>query len=218
MRSSALKHIRVVFSVLVLLLLSFLFIDFRGIVPEKSFSGTIPLKSINRNESRSRTSTEKTTRICFSADDLMNSYIFILWMFSVARSILPMPIPAAIARCSILAGSSPIIFAPAASRATQSVESRSDFMFDRSSFETPLGPLRIMTLYVMMRNGPRGVSKDDLSNMKSLLLSTDWVALDAAGAKMMGLEPARIEHLAIAAGMGIGKIDLATLNIHRIKM
>lgn len=79
--------------------------------------------------------------------------------------------------------------------------------------------LNIMDAYnVMMRNGPRGVSKDDLSNMKSLLLSTDWVALDAAGAKMMGLEPAKVEHLAIAAGMGIGKIDLATLNIHRIKM
>jgi uncharacterized protein (DUF362 family) len=79
--------------------------------------------------------------------------------------------------------------------------------------------LNIMDAYnVMMRNGPRGVSKDDLSNMKSLLLSTDWVALDAAGAKMMGLEPSKIEHLTIAAGMGIGKIDLATLNIHRIKM
>jgi uncharacterized protein (DUF362 family) len=49
-------------------------------------------------------------------------------------------------------------------------------------------------------------------------LSTDWVAIDAAGAKMMGLDPSRVEHLAIAAGMGIGKIDLATMNIHRIKM
>ena len=79
--------------------------------------------------------------------------------------------------------------------------------------------LNIMDAYnVMMRNGPRGVSKDDLSNMKSLMISTDWVALDAAGAKMMGLEPSKIEHLAIAAGMGIGKIDLTTLNIHRIKM
>jgi uncharacterized protein (DUF362 family) len=79
--------------------------------------------------------------------------------------------------------------------------------------------LNIMDAYnVMMRNGPRGVSKDDLSNMKSLLISTDWVALDAAGAKMMGLEPSKIEHLAIAAEMGIGKIDLTTLNIHRIKM
>lgn len=79
--------------------------------------------------------------------------------------------------------------------------------------------LNIMDAYnVMMRNGPRGVSKDDLSNMKSLLLSTDGVALDAAGAKMMGLEPDKIEHLAIAAAMGVGKIDLTTLNIHRIKM
>jgi uncharacterized protein (DUF362 family) len=79
--------------------------------------------------------------------------------------------------------------------------------------------LHIMDAYnVMMRNGPRGVSINDLSNMKSLMLSTDWVAIDAAGAKMMGLEPARIEHLALAAGMGVGKIDLATMNIHRIKM
>jgi uncharacterized protein (DUF362 family) len=58
----------------------------------------------------------------------------------------------------------------------------------------------------------------DLSNMKSLMLSTDWVAIDAAGAKMMGKEPSSIEHIAIAAGMGIGKMDLAAMNIHRLKM
>src|SRR5665647_3891323 len=46
MRSSALKHIRVVFSVLVLLLLSFLFIDFRGIVPEKLFGPLLYLQFI----------------------------------------------------------------------------------------------------------------------------------------------------------------------------
>jgi len=79
--------------------------------------------------------------------------------------------------------------------------------------------LNIMDAYnVMMRNGPRGVSKEDLSNMKSLMISTDWVAIDAAGAKMMGKEPASIEHIALAAGMGIGKMDLATMNIHRMKM
>jgi len=54
--------------------------------------------------------------------------------------------------------------------------------------------------------------------MKSLLISTDWVAIDAAGAKMLGMEPASIEHIALAAGMGIGKMDLATMNIHRMKM
>jgi uncharacterized protein (DUF362 family) len=79
--------------------------------------------------------------------------------------------------------------------------------------------LNVMDAYnVMMRNGPRGVSKEDLSNMKSLMLSTDWVAIDAAGAKLMGKEPSSIEHIAIAAGMGIGKMDLATMNIHRMKM
>ncbi len=72
--------------------------------------------------------------------------------------------------------------------------------------------------YVMMRNGPRGVSKNDLSFMQSLLLSTDWVAADAAGAKMMGVEPAKIGYISLAAGMGLGKMDLATMNIHRIKM
>lgn len=79
--------------------------------------------------------------------------------------------------------------------------------------------LNIMDAYnVMMRNGPRGVSREDLSNMKSLMISTDWVAIDSAGAKLMGREPASIEHIAIAAEMGIGKIDLATMNIHRMKM
>jgi uncharacterized protein (DUF362 family) len=79
--------------------------------------------------------------------------------------------------------------------------------------------LHIMDAYnVMMRNGPRGVSVADLSNMKSLLISTDWVAIDAAGAKLMGMEPSSVEHIAIAAGMGAGKMDLSSLNIHRMKM
>ncbi len=79
--------------------------------------------------------------------------------------------------------------------------------------------LHIMDAYnVMMRNGPRGVSVADLTNMKSLMISTDWVALDAAGAKMMGKEPSTIEHVALAAGMGSGKIDLTAMNIHRMKM
>ncbi len=79
--------------------------------------------------------------------------------------------------------------------------------------------LNIMDAYnVMMRNGPRGVSVGDLSNMKSLMISTDWVAIDAAGAKLMGKEPASIEHIALAAAMGAGKMDLASMNIHRLKM
>ncbi len=79
--------------------------------------------------------------------------------------------------------------------------------------------LNIIDAYnVMMRNGPRGVSKEDISNMKSLIISTDWVAADAAAAKMMNLDPQKIDYIPIAAGMGIGKMDLSTMNIHRIKM
>lgn len=79
--------------------------------------------------------------------------------------------------------------------------------------------LNIIDAYnVMMRNGPRGVSREDITNMKSMLISTDWVAADAAAAKMMGLEPQRVDYIPIAAGMGVGKMDLTAMNIHRIKM
>jgi uncharacterized protein (DUF362 family) len=79
--------------------------------------------------------------------------------------------------------------------------------------------LNIIDAYnVMMRNGPRGVSKEDISNMKSLIISTDLVAADAAAAKMMSLDPQKIDYIPISAGMGIGKMDLSAMNIHRIKM
>jgi uncharacterized protein (DUF362 family) len=79
--------------------------------------------------------------------------------------------------------------------------------------------LNVLDAYnVMLRNGPRGVSVNDLSLMQSLLLSTDWVAIDAAGAKMMGLEPSKVGHIALAAEMGIGKMDTSAMNIRRIKM
>lgn len=70
--------------------------------------------------------------------------------------------------------------------------------------------------YVMKQNGPRGVSVDDVVTMKSLVLSTDMVAADAASARLFGLEPADIGHIKIADEMGIGVMDLSKLNIHRI--
>lgn len=71
---------------------------------------------------------------------------------------------------------------------------------------------------VMLKNGPRGVSVADLSPMKSQLLSTDWVAIDAAGAKMMGLDNDKVKYIRIAAEMGLGKMDLQKMNIHRISI
>ncbi|MCU0365959.1 MAG: 4Fe-4S binding protein [Bacteroidales bacterium] len=46
MRSVVLRHIRIVFSFIVLLLLSFLFIDFRGMVPDKAFGPLLYLQFI----------------------------------------------------------------------------------------------------------------------------------------------------------------------------
>jgi len=70
----------------------------------------------------------------------------------------------------------------------------------------------------MMRNGPQGVSKADVVNMKAQILSTDMVAADAAAAKMIKKEPAEIDYMQLAYELGIGEIDLSRLQINRISM
>ncbi len=79
--------------------------------------------------------------------------------------------------------------------------------------------LNIVDAYrVMMRNGPRGVSVDDVVKMNSLLVSKDIVAVDAAATKMFGAEPADVPYIRIGDEMGVGTMDLTSLNIDRIKM
>jgi uncharacterized protein (DUF362 family) len=72
--------------------------------------------------------------------------------------------------------------------------------------------------YVMKRNGPRGVSRDDVVMMKTQLISTDIVAIDAAGAKLFGLDPHEIRYIQIAAEEKLGRADLDRLNIKRISL
>ena len=71
---------------------------------------------------------------------------------------------------------------------------------------------------VMVKHGPQGVSKEDVVQMKSQIISVDWVAADAASAKMLGIAPERIDYIPIAHKMGLGNMNLDTLNIKRIKM
>ncbi len=79
--------------------------------------------------------------------------------------------------------------------------------------------LNIIDCYnVMIKNGPRGVSKEDIVNMQSMIITTDLVAGDAAAAKMLGVNPTDISHITIAHNMGIGNMNLDSLNIKRIKM
>jgi uncharacterized protein (DUF362 family) len=71
---------------------------------------------------------------------------------------------------------------------------------------------------VMMRNGPRGVSESDVVTMRAQVVSTDFVAADAAGARLYGVDPAEVRHIKLAAEMGLGRMDLKDLAINRIKL
>jgi len=88
---------------------------------------------------------------------------------------------------------------------------------DFAAYKKPT--LNIVDAYTVMRNnGPRGVSAEDIVTMKSLLVSTDMVAIDAAATKLFGWEPADIRHIKIAAEMKLGRMDLAQMNIKRISV
>ncbi len=88
---------------------------------------------------------------------------------------------------------------------------------DFASYRKP--DLTVVDAYqVMKRNGPRGVSVDDVLPMKSQIVSTDFVAADAAAARLFGVEPGDIRHIALAAEMNLGQIDLSALSINRIKL
>jgi hypothetical protein len=70
----------------------------------------------------------------------------------------------------------------------------------------------------MVKQGPRGVSKEDVVSMKSQILTTDWVAGDTAAARMLKVPVEKIGYISIAHKMGIGNMNIDTLNIKRIKM
>ena len=72
--------------------------------------------------------------------------------------------------------------------------------------------------FVMKRNGPRGVSKEDVLTLKSQIISADIVAADAAAAKLFNSEPDEIDHIKIAHEMKLGNMNLDELNINRIKL
>ncbi len=69
--------------------------------------------------------------------------------------------------------------------------------------------------YVMKKNGPRGVSKDDVLTMKSQIVSTDIVAADTAAAKLFGVDPGKVDYIKIASEMKLGSMELDKLSIYR---
>jgi uncharacterized protein (DUF362 family) len=79
--------------------------------------------------------------------------------------------------------------------------------------------LNVVDAYnVMKQNGPRGVSEEDVLNMKSLLISTDILTADAAAAKIFGIEPEEVNYIKMADELKVGRKDLDKLSIKRIKV
>ena len=86
---------------------------------------------------------------------------------------------------------------------------------DYATFRKP--DLNIIDAYrVMKKNGPRGVSTDDVVTLKSQIISTDMVAADAAAARLFGMAPEEVPYIGLAADLGVGTKDLTRLNIGRI--
>jgi uncharacterized protein (DUF362 family) len=124
----------------------------------------------------------------------------------------------------------PILKSHGGATLTISMKNLMGVMWDRSywhnndlqqciaDFASEIKPtLNVVDAYrVMKRNGPRGVSVSDLVEMKSLIISEDIVAADAAAAKLFGKEPAEVGHIRIASDMGVGTSDLTKLAINRI--
>lgn len=79
--------------------------------------------------------------------------------------------------------------------------------------------LNILDAYQpMVQNGPRGTSANDLVIMRTLLVSSDIVAIDAAGAKLLNQQPAAVRHVKLAADMKLGTMDLENVDIRRFKL
>jgi uncharacterized protein (DUF362 family) len=64
---------------------------------------------------------------------------------------------------------------------------------------------------VLLTHGPKGPGQVRKDN--KIFASTDIVALDALGAKILGFEPMRVDHIKMATEMGIGQGNLSKVNI-----
>jgi uncharacterized protein (DUF362 family) len=79
--------------------------------------------------------------------------------------------------------------------------------------------LNIVDAYrVMKRNGPRGVSVADVALMKYQMIAKDIVAIDAASAKVFGIDPKQVKHIGLAEQLGAGTSNIDALKVNRISI
>ncbi|HDT15644.1 MAG TPA: DUF362 domain-containing protein, partial [Firmicutes bacterium] len=103
------------------------------------------------------------------------------------------------------------------SRRTWHISGLNEKIAEFTAYRKP--DLTVVDAYrVMIKNGPRGVSVDDVELMKYQVLAKDIVAADAASAKIFGMDPKTVRHIAYAHELGIGSMDLEKMKIKRIKI
>jgi uncharacterized protein (DUF362 family) len=78
--------------------------------------------------------------------------------------------------------------------------------------------LNVVDAYRIATKGPNNKEAANVVEKKTLILSRDIVAADAAAAKTFGKEPETIPHIAKAAELHIGTMDLSALTIRRISL
>lgn len=88
-----------------------------------------------------------------------------------------------------------------------------DFLLVRKPDLTVLDAYRVLT-----GNGPRSRSERDVRLMKMQVISTDVLAADASGARLLGKQPEDYGHLRAAHRLGMGEIDPAKLPSRRISL
>lgn len=83
--------------------------------------------------------------------------------------------------------------------------------------------LNVVDAYrVMQQNGPRGRSVNDAVLTKAIFMSTDIVAVDTVAVKFFNqvrdMPIDEVKHIALGQKLGLGTMDLNSLNVKRIKL
>ncbi len=124
----------------------------------------------------------------------------------------------------------PVLKHHAGSRATAAMKNLMGVVWDRQAYHKQglhqciadfclwrKPQLNIVDAYrVTVANGPQRARPEDVETRKMLLASTDIVAADAAAVRLLNATPQEVEHIALAAGLKVGRMDLDALNIQRI--
>ncbi|WP_419176795.1 DUF362 domain-containing protein [Desulfosediminicola sp.] len=74
----------------------------------------------------------------------------------------------------------------------------------------------------MVRNGPSGISVEDVAQTRAMFTSSDPVAVDTAATKFFSqlrpMDVSDVSHIQKGEESGLGTTDLASLNIKRVKL